>query len=304
MATGFDLSTLVAYRDEHALDLKGKMLWAGDSLKYFQKVPGVTNVATINYFDVNPIIQYSTFCQSMTATGGTPVNQKDITVCDMKAEDSWCENTLQKYYFTTQLKGVAGDTLVPWEKQFMDQVTMKVLQANEVAVWNNSGHTGCTGLIQQIEADSARHTVSGSVTVTASNVIPIIQAMVTDLVTNASNISQDNELYLFVSPAVHAMYKQAMFSANNFGRPLIDDNGDLVIEFLGPKITMHSTYGLIGTNYMVLTTLKNLYHAFDGQSDDEKVSLWYEQKDDVLYYRVKYRLGVTFWLADYIVCNF
>ena len=305
MATGFNVASLIDYRDEQAIDLKAKMIWAGDSLKYFQKVPGITNVATITYFDVNPSIQYGTFCTSMAASGGTSIAQKDLTVCDMKAEDKWCENDLQKKYFTYKLKGVSGDNLGPWEKQFLDQVTLKILQANETAVWQNPSHSGCTGLVSQIAADSARTQIaSGFTTITAANVISAMTAMITALVTSAPNISQDDELYMFVSPAVHAMYKQAIFANNNFGLPIIDSNGDFVVDFLGPRFTIHSTYGLIGTSYMVLTTLKNLFHGFDGVSDDEKVSLFYEQKDDIIYYRAKYRLGVTFWLADYIITNF
>lgn len=302
----FDVSTLIAYRDEHATELKGKLKWAGDSTKLFQKIPGVTRVAAINYMDINPILQKSTFCTAMNTSGSTPISQKDISVCDFKVEDSWCENTLQQYYFTDQLKGVSGDTLGPWEARFLDQVTVNVLQKTETAVWQNTNPTSsCVGLIDQIKLDSGRIS-TGSATVTVSNVISNVTSMLSSLEASAPNISQDNELYIFVSPKVHTLFMQATYAANNFGKPLItyDANGDIVIDYLGPKVTLHKTYGLLGTDHMVLTTLKNLYHAFDGVSDEEKVALWYEQKDDILYYRSKFRLGVTFWLGEYIVCNF
>jgi len=301
---GFDVNTLVAYRDEHALELKGKILWAGDSLKLFQKVPNVTRTAVINYFDVNPVLTQGTFCQSMNASGSTPILQKDITVCDMKAEDSWCENTLQNYYFTTQLKGVAGNTLGHWEKDFLNQLTKKILQANEIGAWQ-SFPTGCLGIFDQLSGDTSRISVTGA-TLSSTTIIAQIQAMINAMLSNAINISQNDDLYLFVSPSVFAMFMQAMFGNNNFGIPLInyDKNGDTVINFFGPKITLHSTYGLTGTQQMYLTTLSNLYHAFDGVSDDEKVSLWYEQKDDILYYRSKYRIGVTYWLGEYMIVNF
>lgn len=304
MASSFDLSTLVNYRDELALELKGKLLWGGDSLQYFQKVPGTTNIASINYFDVNPIIQESAFCQSMNATGSTPINQKDIKVCDIVAEDKWCENDLQKYYFTYKLKGVSGDTLGPWESSFLGQTTAKILQANEIRAWSYSSSCAA-GITNQLRHDTARFT-SGSAAPTRATILGDVENMVTSLVDNIPNISQENDLTLFLSPKMKSYFMQAMFAINHFQAPLITDEfGNTVIDYFGPVIKLHTTFGLINdANKMVLTTPKNLYYAFDGVSDTEKVSLWYEMKDDVLYYRCKYRMGVTYWLGEYTVCNF
>jgi hypothetical protein len=299
----FNLSTLVGYRDELALQLKGKLLWGGDSLQYFQKVPGTTNIASINYFDVNPTIREGQFCTQFSASGATPINQKDISVCDIIAEDFWCENDLQKYYFTNKLKGVSGDTLGPWEMDFLGQTSAKILQTNEVRAWNYS--SSCAqGLYQQISA-SVGYFTSGSAVPTKATILADVEQMVTSLVANAPNISQGDDLMLFMSPVCQAYFMQAIFAANPFQAPLITDAmGDITIDYFGPRIKIHRTYGLTGTTYMVLTTLKNLYYAFDGVSDAEKVSLWYEQYQDQLCYRAKYRMGVTFWLSEYIVANF
>ena len=74
----FTTNNLVSYRDEHAMDLIAKLNWAGDSLKFFEKIRATTNIVTLNYFEVDPVLKFGTFCSSMSASGNTNLYQKDI----------------------------------------------------------------------------------------------------------------------------------------------------------------------------------------------------------------------------------
>lgn len=307
MATGFVVSSLTSFKNEFATDLIGKILWAGDSLKLFKKMPGITYTGTINYFDVSATMQIGAFC-SPTTTGTTTLEQKVLTVCEVTYQGDWCPSDIQKKYNGYLMeKNVKQDSVQPFETVLLDQVKNYVLQQTELNVWSNSANTTCMGLYYQLSADTARNIVSATTTVTSSNVQSVIQAMINSMNTNAPNITQDDELTLFVSPSVYAMLQQSMFNSNNFGVPLFNDNGDLIIDFWGPRIAVHKTYGwsqAFYANSMLLTTLKNLYHGFTGEGEEEGVDLFYDALTNKLYWRVNFRLGVTFWDASYTVTNF
>jgi len=299
----FSVGTLTDYVDQHSMELMGKLIFEGDSTKLFQQQPGVVGTVAINYFDVAPAFVCNGFCGTFADTGTTTLNQKNITVCDIKTEGSWCVNTLQKKWLGEQLKGVKGDSLVPFEQTIVNQLIGRVLEKKEVMVWLGSGTTDCCeGLYSQLYNDSARIT-TGTTSLTSSNIESQVDQMATAVPTVMNN-AQD--LYLFVSPAIYTLYIQALKNSNYFHIDPTNFNAgdDLVINWVGPKITMHKTFGLAGTNYMVLTSLTNLFHAFDGVSDEEKCEVWYERYYDQILYRIKFRMGVTMWLAEYVVTNF
>lgn len=300
----FSVGALTDYVDQHSMELIGKLIFEGDSTKLFQKQAGVVGKVAINYFDIDPALVCNGFCATFADTGTTTFNQKTITVSDIKTEGSWCVNTLQKKWMGENIKGVYGDSLVPFEQKLVDQLVGRVLEKKEILVWMGATGSGdcLLGIYYQLSGDSARVN-TGTTAITASNVEGQIDAMAKKLPVRLQN---RDDLYLFVSPEVHTIYLQALRNSNYFHINPLDFNNmdEIVINWVGPKITLKRTYGLQGTNYMVLTPLINLYHAFDGVSDDEKVEVWFERIYDQILYRIKFRMGITYWLADYCVTNF
>jgi len=54
---------------------------------------------------------------------------------------------------------------------------------------------------------------------------------------------------------------------------------------------MKAFRGLTATNRIVLARVSNFVIGTDLQNDYENYQLWYEQKDDKIYTRLKYKLG-------------
>jgi hypothetical protein len=160
--------------------------------------------------------------------------------------------------------------------------------------------------VPQLTNDVTRITAATS-SVTVANVIANIQAMTTAYLTNSSTLdaSTEPDLMLYVSPQIYAMFLQAQYNANRFALMEFDNNGDLKLPYFGlEQLKMHKTYGLTGTNNMIMTPGKNMLHIFDGVSDVEGVELWYEPSYKQMLYLARWRQGCSYWNGSYIVCNF
>ena len=300
----FDLGTLTKYTDQTSAPLIQKLYYDGDSTKYMKAHAGV-NVGTfaINYFDIAPQLKLGSGCGVISDDGTTTFNQKNISVCKMFTQGAWCPADLQEYYLGMEIQGVRNDNLKPVDEILVDQLIHKTGNLIETAIWDNTSMSGstCFGMFQKISGDTARISINTGVTITISNILQIVQDAVMAL---PLELLDDEELILMLSPTFHSMFKQAWFKNNNFQYPAINEHGDFVIEQWGPKFVIHKTYGLQGSNNIYLTTMKNMHVAFTGEKDSEKVDVWFETYDQQIHYRINLRLGVTWWLADYVVCNF
>ena len=208
----FNVQALQTYVDQVSSELMGKLYWKGDSLKYFKKMAGVTGTIAINYFDIVPYIHTGDWCNTILDSGTTTFYQKDITVCDYKTEGLWCINTLQKQWLGWYMKGVAGDSTEPFEKQLIDQLIAKTLEGVEDKVWMGTDNSCTLGLYYQLSADTAR-TATGTTSITISNVISQIMLLLRNL---PAELQNDDELYMFVAPQVYTLFQQAMFQKYSY----------------------------------------------------------------------------------------
>ena len=73
------------------------------------------------------------------------------------------------------------------------------------------------------------------------------------------------------------------------------------VSIPGKNVTLVGVVGLDGTDRMFLGTQENFFLGFDLQNDEEEFDMWYEKKDDKVYYRVKFKRGLQVAYPNEIV---
>jgi hypothetical protein len=303
---GYDLSDLTAYVNEEKLPLLMASVFSGETTNTFEWQQGIKYKEVLNYLDLDVYMRADTGCSTFTASGDTRLTQKEISVDGVIHETSHCPADLEDYWARIGMQAGSYQDRLPFEQEWTAYYAEKVKKEVELQLWKGNKGTGTgnlaliNGFLQVIDADTT--VIDGNLTgggwtqiasgtgITAGNVISIIEHMVDML---PVDVEGADDLIICVGWDTFRKALSAYRTLNNF---FIDgantspyNSGELFIPTWGIK--MKAFRGLTATNRIVLARVSNFVIGTDLQNDYENYQLWYEQKDDKIYTRLKYKLG-------------
>jgi len=324
MANGFNFTALNKYVDELSSPLMRKVLLEGTTSKWIQVIPGIKHSQALNVFEQTLNVQNDNTCGAgFVGSGTTTLSQQVLTVCPLKFNQSFCvyqAGGLQDYWTGMLMKaGSYHDTIAPFESVITDYITDLWQQELDKTLWvggyaptgahsgdtaGNSGYySSCQGFLYQVyntAASGSVTTVSYSGTPTAANILNIVDAIVVNIDTN---ILQQDDLIMWVSPATIQTYKLALRNSNNYHIYVSDAKsviagGDgsakensLTQTVPGFNITMVATVGLKGYNGIFTTWAGNMVMGTDLMNDYESIFSYYSQDYDELRMVGRMRIG-------------
>lgn len=243
-----------------------KALTTGVAKNALTLIPNVKSKIKLAYSDLGNILQGDD-C-SFSATGEGSLNQKTMSVCDVKINLEYCATTFEANYLGAQIR--AKDQAVPdsYAQFVLEQIAEKAASDIEIAMFK--GDTGttsyplnlCDGLVKLMLADSDVIDVAAtSSTITSSNVITELNRVLNAV---PAEVRTKPNFKIFVSQEIAFAYKQAQ-AATTGGLFMV---GDKELNYLG--FTLIPTSGLTAKQ-MIAANMDNVFFLTDLVSDWEDI---------------------------------
>lgn len=302
-----DLSALTAYTNENAMDLIKESILTGRTVDLIQVQGGIKSSATINRLSTTLNAQAGS-C-GWAATGSTTLDQRTITVCDIKINEAICLNDLEAYYTQVMMNPGSYNTEIPFEQLFAENKRDAIKALIEDLIWqgdtNGSGNLAlCDGFVKLFDAgitasSSLYGTFSGSTAITAAEVIDKFDEAVGKIPTNIIN---NTDLILFCSYADFRTYAKALRDANLFHYTGAENQGDdFSMMVPGTNVRVYAVRGLNGQGRFAIASASNLYVGTDLLSDAEDFKIFYSQDNDEVRFLAKWKIGVqAAWLDEVV----
>jgi len=304
----FNVASLTNYVNEQSTDLISRLYFEKTSSDYFTLQSGVKKTDALHLLAVTAFPQDGSGC-SPTASGDVVFSNRDITVGQITYFSGFCMKDLIPKYTQILLRaGNAETEEMAFEAEVADSIIKTIMEHNEVADWQGDTASGNVyinrydGLIKII--DAATTAVDGNTTSATAitsgasgNVDSLVNAMAN---ARPAKVKSALNQVLFVGQDTFDKYVDTLNAKNLFN---VDATSwaNYSVYIPGKNITLVGVVGLDGTDRMFLGTQENFFLGFDLQNDEEEFDMWYDKKDDKVYYRVKFKRGLQVAYPDEIV---
>ena len=301
-----NLAGLSAYTNEMAMDLIKEAVLKGRTVDLATVQGGVKSAATINR--LSTVLNAQAGACGWSATGSTILDQRTITVCDIKINEAICLNDLEAYYTQVMMNPGSYNTEIPFEQLFAENKKDQIMALVEDLIWKGDtvGGTGNLALCDGfkvlfdagITASSAKYgTYSNSGL--ASTIVDKVDEAISKI---DSNIIDAEDLHLFMSYPDFRTYAKALRDANLFHYTGAENQGgDFTLMVPGTNVRVIAVRGLNSANRWVLTPASNLYIGTDLLSDAEDFRIFYSQDNDEVRFLAKWKLGVQVAYLEHVV---
>jgi len=304
----FNVASLTNYVNEQSTDLISRLYFEKTSSDYFTLQSGVKKTDALHLLAVTAFPQDGSGC-SPTASGDVVFSNRDITVGQITYFSGFCMKDLIPKYTQILLRAGNAETEdMAFEAEVADSIIKTIMEHNETADWQGDTASGNVyinrydGLIKII--DAATTAVAGN-TSAATSITSGASGNVDTLVNNICNArpakvkSAANQV-LFVGQDTFDKFVDTL-NAKNLYHVDATSWANYSVSIPGKNVTLVGVVGLDGTDRMFLGTQENFFLGFDLQNDEEEFDMWYEKKDDKVYYRVKFKRGLQVAYPNEIV---
>jgi len=300
-----NLSGLATYTDEAKNDLIRASLLEAKTLSMITVQPGIKSSAAINILSSNPI--WGVGACGFSNSGTTSLTQRNISVCDIKKNESICINDLEAYWVQSRMKPGSYNEEIPFEEMYSEEVAGQTAKFIEQLTWQGNTSTGsgnlalCNGLLQVIDGASGVVTGSTATAYTSSNIIAEVDAMVAAI---PADVIAADDLVLFMGYDLYRTWSTALRNANLYAYSGAENQGgDFTQMVPGTNVKVVGVGGLVGTDRMILAELKNLVGGTDLLEDKEQFRIFYSADNDEVRVIQKFKLGFQVAFPSRIVKN-
>jgi len=296
---GFIVSDLTDYVNEQKEELIPRLYFEKRSSDYFTKQPGVKLTEALHLLSVTAIPQDGSTCD-VSASGDATFTARNITVAPLTYIDKFCMKDLNAKWTQILLRpGNAETEDMTFESQIAEMIMSRIMEIDEVADWQGDTDSSSVylsnydGLIKTIDAAAgtvdAANTGITAVTSGASGNADAIVANVVNARPAAVKTSANQ--VIFCGTDFFDAYVDTLSAKNLYH---VDATGyaDYKMRVPGKNIDLVGVNGLDGTNRLFAGRTENFFLGFDLLNDEEDFDMWYEKKEDSIYYRVKYKRGL------------
>lgn len=319
-----------------------EILLQGRTAKLVKVIPGIKYIQSVNLLTSDLVITPAG-CGIISPSGSVTPQQVNLQVCPLQSQKSICYNgvgTLEQVWLNTGLqKGSYYDsgkiTPANFAEAFMALELSKLSDANEYMVWQSSQtgatfgsylttnnyaqfQTQCNGFLQYLTQTSASQSVvfySGTATgplvvnnantITLNSAFSVVDQLAQQQVEQLPNLSDREDLMLFMSYANYRAYMSSLRNLNFFhpyGNALENDtNVSWSFMHPGTNIRVVATSGLNGSNYMVLTYAENLMIGCDASGEENNMLIWYSYDYNSTFIKPIWKLGTIVGFAQYVI---
>lgn len=305
----YDLSNLTEFVNEEKGELLTKSVFAGKSASILPIQSGIKYKDVLNFMDTNVLFQDASTC-GLTPSGTTEFDQKEIAVGKIGLMEKLCPTDLEDFWTRVGLPAGSYYDSAAFEAEYTSHKSALVAAEVEKMIWQSSllgaGNLSFFDGFNTI-IDATSGVINGNPTsintgtgITTANVLGIFNGMVTLLPDALAG--QEDTVFLCGWDTFRKLL-QAYFTTNNYhfdgatASPY--QSGEIVIPTFGLKVI--ALHGLTGTNRIHLARLSNYRIGTDLSGDWENYEMFYDQTEDVVYFRLKFKLGAQIAFGNELV---
>ena len=311
-----NVSALADFNNELAGRIVLDTVFTGTTAEYATIQEGIKFQEPLNLAVVTPQFQGGNAVS--TPSGSAVFSQRNITVTKRTAYDLWNLQLLTDKYLGKMAlpEGSYEETFAIMEELTGDLVR-KARQANDYFIWRSVSGSATSATDTAIaEADGLVNLISGSTSGVntpsgvGANVITGSTAydQLVDMISaEDSNVINADDLTFFMGPQVFTRVVSGLTKQNlfHFDPTTVERrNGIYEVPLPGfPNVKIVGTWGLNGSERVVLGPSSDMVIGTDLQSDVENFQTWYDINSDAIKYRLRTKLGVQVGHPAYWVSN-
>ena len=311
-----NVSALADFNNELAGKIVLDSVFTGTTAEYATIQEGIKYQEPLNLAVVTPQFQGGNAVS--TPSGSAVFSQRNITVTKRTAYDLWNLQLLTDKYLGKMAlpEGSYEETFAIMEELTGDLVR-KARQANDYFIWRSVSGSATSATDTAIaEADGLVNLISGSTSGVntpsgaGANVITGSTAydQLVDMISaEDSNVINADDLTFFMGPQVFTRVVSGLTKQNlfHFDPTTVERrNGIYEVPLPGfPNVKIVGTWGLNGSERVVLGPSSDMVIGTDLMSDVDNFQTWFDINQDAIKYRLRTKLGVQVGHPAYWVSN-
>ena len=305
----FDVSALSAYIENQDFPLIAQMQATGGLAEVADIQTGIKGSSNLQFLSTDVV--FGNDACTRTGADTSTFSQRTLTVGAIAVSEDLCIKDLNGYWAQVLIKkGAAGEEEMPAEIEAVYMENKMNALANQLTISDFRGDTTSgtnnlsyyDGLLKIVDAGSPVDGNTGAVTVatgiSSSNVLDILDGM---WESTPDNISEAEDLSLFVPTSVYKKYVVALKNANLFH---YSGDGEQV-NLYGTNVALRPTVGLpgaAGSERMILTRNSNIVIGMDGDADEDAMKVRLDPVTEKnIFFDVTFKRGVQVRFVDEVV---
>jgi hypothetical protein len=297
-AFGYDVAALAEYINEQSTEILTKDVLAARTISLVNVQAGIKHKEKLKKVDIDVIYQDGTNCE-ITPSGEVVFTDREIEVSPIAILMKFCNNELRDTW--AQLLLAAGSNAetqeMPAEAIIVNHFLKKHNDELEKLIWKgdkslSSGNLQfADGFLKLFLANVGQLinlNPTGATTFTSSNAFDLtyaaFEAMPEEVLDNGAKIFMGRNFFTKLA--------KNLVDLNYFKNYTPDDIASLNSFVLpGTDLVVEKVPGLNNVNEFYIAKPSELTVGTDLENDFESIDLWYEKKDDSIYFRVKFKVG-------------
>lgn len=299
----FDVSALTNYVDETKFGLLTQLQSTAGLADFVRMVPGIKGSANVHF--LNTSVTFAADGCNYTPADATALTERNLAVGAIAIMEDICLKVLNQTWLETQLRaGAAGEEAIPqmvataWTSDKMNklarQIAISDFQGDTTSVTNNLSYYDGFIKIADADADVVDGNTGAVTSVTAANIIEVLQAM---YLARPEVLREKSDVVLTLSQEWYDLYVVALINANLYHYK----GDDSVVKLFGTDISLKPTVGLNGTNRMFMFSSENVIIGLDAEGESDKLDVWYSKDDRINKSLITFKRGVTIGFGNEIV---
>ena len=285
------VTALPNYVEEHRLPLIAKSVLRGKTIELVQIETGVKSDTALNLISASVQFGDGSNC-GWTPTEGVTLSQRKLVPVFIKVNQAFCDKNLLKKWASYEVTLAAGRNTLPFEEQFLEEISNSINEQIEKMVWqgdsaNGSSRIECDGYLKHIEAvGSGAKIITDTEGTTAYNRIKGVYNAL------PARVVDKQDTVIFVSNSLYREFINELVASNLYH--FNPDYGQGEYPLPGTSIRVIAVSGLDGTNKIVAGRLSNFFYGVDAEDDKDTFDLWYSKDNQ------EFRLAANFAVSTQV----
>lgn len=285
------VTALPNYVEEHRLPLIAKSVLRGKTIELVQIETGVKSDTALNLISAAVQFGDGSSC-GWTPTEGVTLSQRKLVPVFIKVNQAFCDKNLLKKWASYEVTLAAGRSTLPFEEQFLEEISNSINEQIEKMVWqgdsaNGASRVECDGYLKHIEANGSGATIlTDTEGTTAYNRIKRVYNAL------PARVVDKQDTVIFVSNSLYREFINELVASNLYH--FNPDYGQGEYPLPGTSIRVIAVSGLDGTNKIVAGRLSNFFYGVDAEDDKDTLDLWYSKDNQ------EFRLAANFAVSTQV----
>lgn len=285
------VTALPNYVEEHRLPLIAKSVLRGKTIELVQIETGVKSDTALNLISAAVQFGDGSSC-GWTPTEGVTLSQRKLVPVFIKVNQAFCDKNLLKKWASYEVTLAAGRSTLPFEEQFLEEISNSINEQIEKMVWqgdsaNGASRVECDGYLKHIEANGSGATILTDVdgTTAYNRIKGVYNAL-------PARVVDKQDTVIFVSNSLYREFINELVASNLYH--FNPDYGQGEYPLPGTSIRVIAVSGLDGTNKIVAGRLSNFFYGVDAEDDKDTLDLWYSKDNQ------EFRLAANFAVSTQV----